>query len=128
MFFVLLLPLLSSFCCSFFFFFFNDTATTDIYTLSLHDALPILPVPANNSAVADNPSRPLGVTTRNLSAYGRHAGCLIEANDTADREDFHPGNGPVRDSCGPHKDEGTCRRDRTLSWYTSPGICRSSRG
>src|SRR5438093_12123722 len=40
-----------SFCLSFpqlyhrlsfaFFFFFNDTATTEIYTLSLHDALPI---------------------------------------------------------------------------------------
>src|SRR5256885_6190155 len=30
-----------SFLC-FFFFFFNDTATTEIYTLSLHDALPIL--------------------------------------------------------------------------------------
>src|SRR5256885_9332477 len=30
---------LFSFC---FFFFFNDTATTEIYTLSLHDALPIL--------------------------------------------------------------------------------------
>src|SRR5258708_29476703 len=30
-----LLPLSS------FFFFFNDTATTEIYTLSLHDALPI---------------------------------------------------------------------------------------
>src|SRR5437879_13607681 len=38
-------------CCSYFhflpslfflfFFFFNDTATTEIYTLSLHDALPI---------------------------------------------------------------------------------------
>src|SRR2546422_10915881 len=27
-------------CCLFFFF--NDTATTEIYTLSLHDALPIL--------------------------------------------------------------------------------------
>src|SRR2546428_13289099 len=27
---------------SLFFFFFNDTATTEIYTLSLHDALPIL--------------------------------------------------------------------------------------
>src|SRR6202020_3273380 len=25
-------------------FFFNDTATTEIYTLSLHDALPILPI------------------------------------------------------------------------------------
>src|SRR2546422_4621101 len=28
-------------CSFFFFFFFNDTATTEIYTLSLHDALPI---------------------------------------------------------------------------------------
>src|SRR5712691_13525632 len=27
----------------YFFFFFNDTATTEIYTLSLHDALPICP-------------------------------------------------------------------------------------
>src|SRR2546430_12836183 len=27
------------------FFFFNDTATTEIYTLSLHDALPIYPAP-----------------------------------------------------------------------------------
>src|SRR5256885_8497717 len=41
----------------FFFFFFNDTATTEIYTLSLHDALPILRrvmapviiVPGNNT-------------------------------------------------------------------------------
>src|SRR2546426_8982171 len=36
--FILLHFLCSSF---FFFFFFNDTATTEIYTLSLHDALPI---------------------------------------------------------------------------------------
>src|SRR5216683_5361125 len=28
-------------------FFFNDTATTEIYTLSLHDALPINPTDAN---------------------------------------------------------------------------------
>src|SRR5256885_13251599 len=32
---------LSLYRWSFFFFFFNDTATTEIYTLSLHDALPI---------------------------------------------------------------------------------------
>src|SRR5258708_33213470 len=35
---VLITPLL---LCSLFLFFFNDTATTEIYTLSLHDALPI---------------------------------------------------------------------------------------
>src|SRR3954464_2250394 len=37
----ILLSHLSCLCFSFFFFFFNDTATTEIYTLSLHDALPI---------------------------------------------------------------------------------------
>src|SRR2546425_13368982 len=37
------------FLCHFVFFFFNDTATTEIYTLSLHDALPIyLPEHATN--------------------------------------------------------------------------------
>src|SRR2546422_4339987 len=30
-----------AYCRICFFFFFNDTATTEIYTLSLHDALPI---------------------------------------------------------------------------------------
>src|SRR2546425_3313365 len=39
---------------SFFFFFFNDTATTEIYTLSLHDALPISVRPA---ASAESPAR-----------------------------------------------------------------------
>src|SRR5256885_13273534 len=33
--------LLNALVVFFFFFFFNDTATTEIYTLSLHDALPI---------------------------------------------------------------------------------------
>src|ERR1035437_7675417 len=36
-----------------FFFFFNDTATTEIYTLSLHDALPIsTPLLLSNGATA----------------------------------------------------------------------------
>src|SRR5579871_6943629 len=45
-------------CCALyvFFFFFNDTATTEIYTLSLHDALPIsfppsAPVPPTPIAI-----------------------------------------------------------------------------
>src|SRR6266540_7561162 len=46
---------------SFFFFFFNDTATTEIYTLSLHDALPIRP---------GDPGRPLILA----SAVSRSAG------------------------------------------------------
>src|SRR5258707_4731020 len=37
----------------FIFFFFNDTATTEIYTLSLHDALPIsLPVATSTSVTS----------------------------------------------------------------------------
>ena len=37
----------------FFFFFFNDTATTEIYTLSLHDALPICISPNRHAEVDD---------------------------------------------------------------------------
>src|SRR5471030_2255670 len=37
---------------SFFFFFFNDTATTEIYTLSLHDALPLLERQLDSAAAA----------------------------------------------------------------------------
>src|SRR2546426_8587845 len=59
----------------FFFFFFNDTATTEIYTLSLHDALPILSrawsspsrssvlaaaAPASVAAAEDPSPRPIG--------------------------------------------------------------------
>src|SRR2546427_2814580 len=48
------------------FFFFNDTATTEIYTLSLHDALPIsghssaaiAPVLATASEASIRPARP----------------------------------------------------------------------
>src|SRR5215475_14808011 len=42
----------------FFFFFFNDTATTEIYTLSLHDALPILPRPAPADRICWQERRP----------------------------------------------------------------------
>src|SRR3712207_8077707 len=35
------------------FFFFNDTATTEIYTLSLHDALPISPTDPGPKAPLD---------------------------------------------------------------------------
>src|SRR3712207_7714943 len=39
--------------CWLIFFFFNDTATTEIYTLSLHDALPILMGVRNSEEVHD---------------------------------------------------------------------------
>src|SRR5258708_21948695 len=60
----------------FFFFFFNDTATTEIYTLSLHDALPIS---AKRAAVQINNSRQL--------ADGRRA-CVRDAAQKPKHGDF----------------------------------------
>src|SRR3712207_7068506 len=45
---------MSSVLCLFVFFF-NDTATTEIYTLSLHDALPICGGPSRSSSRASTP-------------------------------------------------------------------------
>src|SRR5260221_13818534 len=45
-------PILLSF---FDFFFFNDTATTEIYTLSLHDALPIFPARVSHHRALGSP-------------------------------------------------------------------------
>src|SRR3712207_9275965 len=46
--------------CYYIFFFFNDTATTEIYTLSLHDALPISDRPERR-LVRRHRERPRGV-------------------------------------------------------------------
>src|SRR3712207_7048784 len=48
----------------FVFFFFNDTATTEIYTLSLHDALPIFRVETHGFAIVDHPSAVTDFTDR----------------------------------------------------------------
>src|SRR6266571_5864756 len=63
-----------------FFFFFNDTATTEIYTLSLHDALPISRLPASQRAavqlvVASPPEH------AHIGALRRRAGRLGVAGD-----------------------------------------------
>src|SRR6266480_3014200 len=47
------------YCFFFFFFFFNDTATTEIYTLSLHDALPIQEDP--HGCYRDGSGRPVAL-------------------------------------------------------------------
>src|SRR5258707_2277959 len=46
------------------FFFFNDTATTEIYTLSLHDALPILVVTCGLDEVGQDAGRRAGLAGR----------------------------------------------------------------
>src|SRR2546429_3358480 len=51
-----------------FVFFFNDTATTEIYTLSLHDALPISPKKMESTA---RPEKPNAATRAESSASTR---------------------------------------------------------
>src|SRR6478672_13787853 len=48
------------------FFFFNDTATTEIYTLSLHDALPIA-----SSALSTRPRLAAFIASIRLSSWSR---------------------------------------------------------
>src|SRR5437899_9555944 len=50
--------------CCIFFFFFNDTATTEIYTLSLHDALPISRLPATRGCPRRRSARGFSPRTR----------------------------------------------------------------
>src|SRR3989442_3828545 len=47
-----------------FLFFFNDTATTEIYTLSLHDALPISTRRRFGRSTTSRPTRYSGCTSR----------------------------------------------------------------
>src|SRR2546429_9823574 len=62
--------------CFFFFFFFNDTATTEIYTLSLHDALPICARPRQPAARARRVARRC-----DLPSPGRHAGARRDRSE-----------------------------------------------
>src|SRR5215475_15956342 len=50
-----------------YFFFFNDTATTEIYTLSLHDALPICRTPGPCNSTGRWPSRRKGRSEEHTS-------------------------------------------------------------
>src|SRR5256885_7912298 len=64
--------LITGHATTFFFFFFNDTATTEIYTLSLHDALPIFrPVNPLSTPQSEPPLRngaPAAAAARSASA------------------------------------------------------------
>src|SRR5256885_5663923 len=64
-----------------FFFFFNDTATTKIYTLPLHDALPILYFPAGAFMVP-----PLSLAVAADDAPATHRPHLQHLLDQADRK------------------------------------------
>src|SRR2546427_9905094 len=58
---------------SLFFFFFNDTATTEIYTLSLHDALPIC-ARDEDCDQSQSPRAALGI-------HRRHPACRKERSE-----------------------------------------------
>src|SRR3712207_8877401 len=53
------------------FFFFNDTATTEIYTLSLHDALPICRPSSWSYLTSTTSSGRSGTQERSLPAFQR---------------------------------------------------------
>src|SRR3712207_9596032 len=58
-----------------YYFFFNDTATTEIYTLSLHDALPISPrLPAQLRRVQGHGDGLLRQAAVRRRAVGAHPG------------------------------------------------------
>src|SRR2546429_8364348 len=74
-FFLMILLLLS-----FFFFFFNDTATTEIYTLSLHDALPIFGLARVDTGRIE--------VLRGVRAYGEQGVIYVGRGRTARSEEY----------------------------------------
>src|SRR3712207_9388704 len=67
-------------------FFFNDTATTEIYTLSLHDALPIsvtTTMASNGRSVSDAAAGGAGMASKaRVSASARMARCMVDRKST----------------------------------------------
>src|SRR2546427_1435516 len=110
----------SHLCLFFFlFFFFNDTATTEIYTLSLHDALPISPRGGARAELVDGRQRRVGGGLRGRRS-GRGGYILAGAAGTAGARErggrgglrgarFARGPRPARPAprstraCGPHE-------------------------
>src|SRR5258705_6686015 len=69
------------------FFFFNDTATTEIYTLSLHDALPISPPSVSH----DEPSRFKGMNFTVSNTLVRSAGSRKTDQSSSCRDSLNCG-------------------------------------
>src|SRR6201990_3741097 len=97
-------PLISRVSCCFFF---NDTATTEIYTLSLHDALPIwstprptgaspyCPVPARRSRRRDRKSTRLNSSHMSIS----YAVFCLKKKHTSLLRRWPGGGGRARHPC-----------------------------
>src|SRR5256885_17128167 len=97
-----------------FFFFFNDTATTEIYTLSLHDALPILTV---ESSVADS------------GAVGIRFRFLRRRTEPGDRKHQQQSAARPGQPADPHQsDPGDRARWRAVGRVEHRGSARGGRG
>src|SRR2546430_9772071 len=75
-----------------FFFFFNDPATTEIYTLSLHDALPIYPDSADGrhdvGGIPDE-EEPRPEPLRHAARLNRQHRDLLPVRQGGDRSEEH---------------------------------------
>src|SRR2546421_8867975 len=67
--------------CHLFFFFFNDTATTEIYTLSLHDALPIWWLPNGSRSSCGRRTRGRKAVQRRQKRLDRKSTRLNSSHD-----------------------------------------------
>src|SRR5437764_10864045 len=90
-------------------FFFNDTSSTDIYTLSLHDALPIFTLARGQNSRLDIPRLPNGHpdfqgTWFKVGGFGL-TGAIVpgEARGAAGRGASAGGGGGARGTTGPNE-------------------------
>src|SRR5438034_11410712 len=78
-------------------FFFNDTATTDIYTLSLHDALPISPAAAvPGSAAEERIDAACEGSDEQSDASRARAGLAASRREEGEREELGAREDPGR--------------------------------
>src|SRR5207249_12257231 len=102
-------------------FFFNATATTDIYTLSLHDALPILEIFQIGAA---SQSHMLAIV--HMLAVGQHVGgCPAAEEGTLFKQTYAPAGFRQRDA-GCQSRQPAADHDHALQGYSLPCVGRSA--
>src|SRR5690348_17423873 len=102
------------------FFFFNDPATTAIYTLSLHDALPIFWPTASSATIAT-----LSPMSRRFWLLRKRELCAVVAMTTSARSEEHTSElqSPVHLVCRLLLEKKKIKRVRDAQFY-----CQVERG